>query len=326
MTMRPRNYSEYLDDVNLSICRTVEKFPTKEYPLLYSPIEYALKGGGKRLRPVLAMMAYEALGGQSKKVIDLAIGIEIFHNFTLLHDDVMDKSPMRRGRATVHEKWDVATAILSGDAMLTLATDLISSADKDNKLIVEFNHCAMAVYEGQALDMEFESRDDVTVGEYVKMIGLKTGALLGGAMKLGALAAGADDKVAGYLYDFGYKLGLAFQIWDDYLDVYGDSDKFGKPIGGDIDNNKKTWLLLEALNSDKEANVNLRKAMMLCRGKEKREKVTEIFNSLKMKERVGIEVAKYCNEAEASLMEAGLNENWNNAFIMILKNLIGREK
>ena len=220
---------------------------------LFEPIAYMLDGGGKRLRPVLLLACCDAVGGDAKMRLPQAAGIEMYHNFTLLHDDVMDRSPLRHGKPTVHSKWDVATAILSGDAMLTMATQLMVeglSASEAAETLKVFNDTAMLVYKGQQLDMDFESRTDVTPDEYLEMISMKTGALLAGACLLGAIAGGVKNAETGrVLYKYGMKLGVAFQIQDDLLDTYGDEKVFGKPIGGDILNDKKTWLQVNALQS-----------------------------------------------------------------------------
>ena len=224
---------------------------------LYRPITYALDCGGKRLRPTLELAAAEACGLAPELAINQALAVEIFHNFTLLHDDVMDKADMRRGRPTVHVKWDENTAILSGDAMLTLSTIILAENAGETlpKLLAMFNKTAMEVYEGQQFDMDFESREDVTTDEYMRMISLKTSVLLGGACAIGALRAGANEERVKALYDFGHMHGLAFQLRDDWLDTFGDTAIFGKSIGGDILNAKKTWLLINALEGDKTGDL-----------------------------------------------------------------------
>ncbi|MDE6416128.1 MAG: polyprenyl synthetase family protein [Duncaniella sp.] len=219
---------------------------------LYEPIRYMIDGGGKRLRPVLTLASCQAMGADPMRAIHQAIAIEMFHNFTLLHDDIMDNADVRHGRPTVHKKWNEATGILSGDAMLTTATMLlaIKADSKLNEALQLFNGTAMNIYEGQQLDMDFESRMDVTVEEYLEMIRLKTSVLLGCACSMGALMADADFDTQLQFFNFGVNLGLAFQLQDDYLDSFGDQATFGKAIGGDILNDKKTWLLISALRED----------------------------------------------------------------------------
>lgn len=224
-------------------------------PKLFDPIRYTLESGGKRLRPVLTLASYSALAKEEPaKAINQALAIELFHNFTLLHDDVMDRADIRRGRPTVHRKWGDNVAILSGDAMLTMATQQLAKEAGDclADLSECFNRTAMEVYEGQQLDMEFEQRQDVTIDEYLFMIGLKTSVLLGCACSLGAIMAHADKATAEALYRYGYALGMAFQLRDDWLDTFGDPAVFGKEIGGDIVNHKKTWLLISALEAEPE--------------------------------------------------------------------------
>lgn len=224
-------------------------------PKLFDPIRYTLSSGGKRIRPALTLAVYAALAKKDpSEVINQALAVELFHNFTLLHDDVMDRADIRRGRPTVHRKWNDNVAILSGDAMLTLASQtLAKGAGKHlDDLYKCFNATAMEVYEGQQLDMEFEDRSDVAVDEYLFMIGLKTSVLLGCACRLGAIMADADSETADALYRYGYSLGMAFQLRDDWLDTFGDPAVFGKEIGGDIVNHKKTWLLISALEAEPE--------------------------------------------------------------------------
>lgn len=219
---------------------------------LFVPVAYTLEGGGKRLRPMLLLAACAAFAGDPKKAVNQAVGIEMFHNFTLLHDDVMDRAEVRRGRPTVHRRWNESVAILSGDAMLTLATELVmkGTGDRLREILELFNRTAMEVYGGQQLDMEFESRHDVEVEEYIEMIRLKTSVLLACACKMGAIMAGASPHDADRMYRYGELLGLAFQLQDDNLDTYGDPALFGKEIGGDIINEKKTWLWINAMNRD----------------------------------------------------------------------------
>ncbi len=216
---------------------------------LYEPITYILSVGGKRMRPALLLMACDLFGGDVQKAINPALAIEVFHNFTLVHDDIMDNAPLRRGKMTVHEKWDPNVAILSGDVMLVQAYQFIMQVDNAilRQVIDVFNKTAIGVCEGQQFDMNFERQDSVAVDTYLNMIRLKTAVLLGGALKIGALIGGASTTDADLLCTFGEQLGIAFQLQDDILDVYGDPDKFGKQVGGDIISNKKTFLLIRAL-------------------------------------------------------------------------------
>lgn len=223
------------------------QYPTLA-PRLYDPVRYTLETGGKRLRPTLVLMAANLYKEEITEAITPALGLEMYHNFTLLHDDVMDKAPDRRGRPTVHVKWDDNTAILSGDAMQALAYQLIAAAPAHclKPVIDLFNTTNIEIGEGQQLDMEFETRNDVRVEEYIEMIRLKTSVLLGCALKMGALIGGAPADEAQTLYDFGQNIGLAFQLQDDWLDCWGDPLTFGKRIGGDILCNKKTFLRITA--------------------------------------------------------------------------------
>ena len=216
---------------------------------LYEPIEYTLAAGGKRVRPQLAMIASQLFGGKDEDVLPAALALEVFHNFTLLHDDVMDKADVRRGRPTVHVKWNENTAILSGDQMLIEAYKLLSGVpvDKLPKVLQLFNKMATEICEGQQYDVDFESQEHVTIDEYLKMIRLKTSVLLANALQTGAYIAGANDQAQEALYQFGINIGLAFQIQDDILDVWGDPKTFGKAVGGDISCNKKTFVYLEAM-------------------------------------------------------------------------------
>jgi len=216
---------------------------------LYEPAEYILNLGGKRLRPVLTLMTTDIYNGDYKEALSAALSIEVFHNFTLVHDDIMDDAPLRRGHQTVHEKWDINTGILSGDAMLIMAYKFLEYYDSEifKSLISVFTKTALEVCEGQQYDVDFETRDDVTIPEYLKMIEYKTGVLVAAAMKMGAIIAGASETDQDHIYNFGRHLGIAFQLQDDYLDAFGDPKTFGKQVGGDIIENKKTYLYLKAL-------------------------------------------------------------------------------
>ena len=216
---------------------------------LYEPINYILGLGGKRMRPVLTLMAAEVFDGDYKKALPAALAVEVFHNFSLVHDDIMDDAPLRRGKETVHEKWDINTGILSGDAMLILAYQYFEQYEPVvfKNLAKLFSQTALEVCEGQQYDVDFERRDDVTIPEYLKMIEYKTAVLVAAAMKMGALIAETSKENADLIYDFGLNLGLAFQLQDDYLDAFGDPKTFGKQVGGDIIENKKTYLYLKAI-------------------------------------------------------------------------------
>lgn len=231
--------------------RLAATFSDREPRGLYAPIDYILDLGGKRVRPLVALLAARMFGDEDlNKSMPVALAVEVFHNFTLLHDDIMDDSPLRRGQMTVHEKWDINTGILSGDLMLIQAYQYLCECPNKAALpemLCTFNRVATGVCEGQQYDVDFEARQDVTIGEYLKMIELKTAVLLGGALELGALAAGAKKEDADHLYAFGRLTGLAFQLQDDLLDTFGDSKVTGKRTGNDIIRNKKTFLFLKAL-------------------------------------------------------------------------------
>lgn len=225
------------------------KTVTKDPINLYEPINYILGLGGKRLRPVLVLMATEVFGMDYKKALDAALAIEVFHNFSLVHDDIMDDAPLRRGKETVHEKWDINTGILSGDAMLINAYQLFENYEGDTfrDLAKLFSKTAIEVCEGQQYDVDFETRDDVTQEEYLKMIEYKTAVLVAAALKMGGIVANATLEDQNSIYEFGKNLGIAFQLQDDYLDAFGDPKTFGKQVGGDIIENKKTYLYLKAV-------------------------------------------------------------------------------
>ena len=221
----------------------------KEPKNLYEPIVYILSLGGKKLRPVLTLMATEVFDADCKKALAAATAVEVFHNFSLIHDDIMDDAPLRRGNETVHEKWNINTGILSGDAMLILAYQYFETYEPQTfrELAILFSKTALEVCEGQQYDVDFETRDDVTIAEYLKMIEYKTAVLIGAAMKMGAIVAKTSEENKNLIYDFGLNLGLAFQLQDDYLDAFGNPETFGKQVGGDIIENKKTYLYLKAI-------------------------------------------------------------------------------
>ncbi|MFA5469634.1 MAG: polyprenyl synthetase family protein [Bacteroidales bacterium] len=257
---------------------------------LYEPLQYVLSLGGKRLRPLLCLSACNLYNEETlNQALPLALGVELFHNFTLIHDDLMDRSLLRRNKATVHTKWDENTAVLSGDALQIMAYQHIASApaDKLKECLDLFNQTAKEVCEGQQLDMNFETLDNVSKEDYIEMVRLKTAVLLGCSLKMGAIAGGATAREAGLLYDFGIHLGIAFQIQDDLLDVYGDSEIFGKAIGGDIVNNKKTFLWIHSMET---ADTHTRGLFLNCMKssymdrEEKIKMVTSFYNQLGARE------------------------------------------
>jgi geranylgeranyl diphosphate synthase, type II len=232
---------------------------------LYEPVNYILNLGGKRLRPLLVLMGTHLFDDQLEKALPAAFAVEIFHNFTLLHDDIMDAAPLRRGKPTVHMRYGVNTGILSGDVMLIYAYDYLSKIEQPDiqlKLWKIFNKMAIEVCEGQQYDMNFENRNDVTIESYIRMIELKTSVLIAAAFQMGALIGGASDEDAEHLYEFGRNLGIAFQIQDDILDTFGDPEKFGKKVGGDIVQNKKTYLVLKSYELTNETQrIDLQQLM-----------------------------------------------------------------
>lgn len=265
---------------------------------LYEPIRYMLSLGGKRLRPCLILMANELFGGDVSKAIRPALGIEVFHNFTLLHDDIMDNAPLRRGKATVFTKWNPNIAILSGDTMFVKSCQLMMEAEdsKRGPVMDLFFRTAAEVCEGQQFDMNFESREDVSIKEYIEMITLKTAVLLGCSLQIGSILAGASAKNAQHMYDFGKNLGIAFQLHDDILDLYAEADKFGKQVGGDILSNKKTILLLHALaHSDTDKVNELKK--WLNTGKAEPElkisAITAVFESMDVRRKAETDMENY---------------------------------
>lgn len=277
------------------------KYPSTT-PGLYEPIRYAMSAGGKRIRPALTLAVYSALTGRDpEQIVSQAVAVEMFHNFTLLHDDVMDKADVRRGLPTVHKKWNENVAILSGDTMLSMAYGLLAdgAGDRFAAIFDVFNRTAIEVYEGQQLDMEFESRRFVTVEEYMEMIRLKTSVLLGCACRIGAMLAGASDDVCNSFYEYGISLGLAFQLRDDWLDTFGDPAVFGKEIGGDILNEKKTWLLITSLAEAGDEVDNILRQNLDAPAKI--EHVTRVYNRLGLSERCAELVRRHSEEAIAAI-------------------------
>lgn len=273
---------------------------------LYEPIQYTLSMGGKRIRPTLMLLAYNLFKDDPESILMNSVALETYHNYTLLHDDLMDNADMRRGHLTVHKKWDANTAILSGDSMLVLAYDRMAQCDAKHlpQVLSLFTTTALEIGEGQQYDMEFETRNDVTEAEYIEMIRLKTSVLLACALKIGAVLADASEEDADNLYKFGEQIGLAFQLQDDYLDVYGDPKIFGKEIGGDITCNKKTFMLINALN---HANAEQQKELLHWiqaehfDRKEKVAAVTQLYNEIGIDRMAQEKIAFYFEESKKYL-------------------------
>jgi len=286
----------------------------KEPHNLYEPIEYILGLGGKRLRPVLTLMTAEVFNEDFKKALNAALAVEVFHNFSLIHDDIMDEAPLRRGKATVHEKWDLNTGILSGDAMLILAYQLFENYSGETfKALAElFSKTALEVCEGQQYDIDFETRNDVTIPEYLKMIEYKTAVLIGAAMKMGAIVANASIDDQNRIYEFGKNLGIAFQLQDDYLDAFGNPESFGKQVGGDIIENKKTYLYLKALEL---SGANLKKELIgfyttsASNNDEKVKNVKQIFDNSGASEVTRNAIENYTQKAFSVLESINISSN-----------------
>ena len=304
---------------------------TQQPAELYEPINYILRLGGKRLRPALVLMATGVFDGEVAKSLPLAYAVEIFHNFTLVHDDIMDQAPLRRGKPSVHHQYDVNTGILSGDVMLIYAYDYILKFENQalhSKLIRSFNKVAIEVCEGQQMDMNFERRSDVTIAEYLRMIEYKTAALIGSALELGALAGGATHADAANLAHFGRNAGIAFQLQDDYLDAFGKPEKVGKQPGGDILQNKKTYLILKALEiADANDRGTLQQLMSSPPedGSAKVKRVISIMQSLKIADRVEEAKQYYLEQARVKLDQVGGSGEAKAMLLELADRLANRE-
>lgn len=317
-------FQEYLDIVNGAIA--VIPYPSQPNQL-YEPIAYHMALGGKRVRPVLTLMACDAMGGDPSHAIDVAVGLEMFHNFTLLHDDVMDNADVRRGKPTVHRRWNDNTAILSGDTMLTIATQYIARSANWQCMDL-FNKTAIEIYEGQQWDMDYEDRNDVTVDEYIMMIRLKTSVLLGCALKMGALIADADITEADLLYQAGVNMGLAFQLRDDVLDVWGDPETFGKEIGGDIMNNKKTFLLINAMQLAKGDDADELRHWLndpYATRDDKVKGVTALYERLGVRQLAEDAITHYNDLAVAAFNRVKMSDDDKQAFVTLANRLSGRQ-
>ncbi|GAQ48321.1 TPA: polyprenyl synthetase family protein [Flavobacterium psychrophilum] len=302
---------------------------TKEPKNLYNPIDYILSLGGKRMRPILTLMATEVFDVDCKKSLAAATAIEIFHNFSLVHDDIMDDAPLRRGNETVHEKWNINTGILSGDAMLILAYQHFEEYEPKifRDLAKLFSKTALEVCEGQQYDVDFETRDDVIIAEYLKMIEYKTAVLVGAAMKMGAIVAQTSTENANLIYDFGLNLGIAFQLQDDYLDAFGNPETFGKQVGGDIIENKKTYLYLKAIEfsqpQEKEQLLHLF-SIQPNDSSDKIISVKEIFNKTKASEATQKAIQDYTFKAFETLEKMNISNNKKTTLRTFGENLMSR--
>ncbi len=325
-----KTFDQYLAVVNDAINGIKDRYP-KQPADLYNPIYYTMALGGKRLRPVLVLMACEAVGGKAGEALIPAVGLELFHNFTLLHDDLMDRADVRRGKPTVYRKWNDNVAILSGDAMLTMATQHIARARAEvlPQVMELYNKTAMEIYEGQQWDMDFEDRSDVKVDEYLEMIRLKTSVLLGCATKMGAILGGASKATAEDFYRVGVSVGLAFQLQDDVLDVWGDPATFGKATGGDIMNNKKTFLLINAMNMATGDDAEQLKHWLDATGAAPEEKipaVTAIYEKLGLRQLSEEYINMYSNHALETLAAMRIDNEAKEAFHNLIVKLIKRDR
>lgn len=295
------------DELLTQVNAFLDALPYERTPKsLYEPIRYVLSMGGKRIRPVLMLLGYNLYKEDTDKILMNAIALETYHNYTLLHDDLMDQADLRRGHETVHKKWDANTAILSGDSMLVLAYERMAQCDSRHlaDVLSLFTTTALEIGEGQQYDMEFETRDDVREEEYIEMIRLKTSVLLACALKIGAILADASAEDADNLYKFGEQIGLAFQLQDDYLDVYGDSKVFGKKIGGDITSNKKTFMLINAFSHANEAQRQELEKWVNAKSFDREEKiaaVTRLYNEIGIDKMAQAKIAYYFEQSKKNL-------------------------
>lgn len=315
--------------VNAEISRRTAKLDNSLPSGLYVPVSYSLGVGGKRLRPVMLLTSYNLFSEDIEKALPAALAIEVFHNFTLLHDDIMDKAEVRRNKPTVHMKYGENAAILSGDAMAFLAYRFLteSPSGRFSEVIDLFTATALEVCEGQQLDMDFETRSEVTEGEYLEMIRLKTAVLLGCSLKSGALLADANNDVSDLLYQFGINLGLAFQIQDDWLDVFGTRQSFGKIIGGDILAGKKTWLLVKAFENADSIQKNKLEILLQdkhLKAEEKINAVVDIYHQIGIKELAEEKIKFYFNDAAAILQVLPVVTERKEQLYALSKSMLGR--
>lgn len=321
---------EKLVELRTEFERTLTDFKLPTEPSqLYEPISYTINNGGKRMRPLLVLLGCKMYSEEVADALHPALGIELFHNFSLIHDDIMDKAPIRRGQPSVYKKWNDNVAILSGDAMIVKAYEqlLITRPNAIPSILAQFNKTAIEVCEGQQLDMDFEVRDDVSIEEYIHMISLKTAVLLAACLKIGAVIGGASKEEAQRLYDFGLNAGIAFQLQDDILDVYGESHKVGKQKGGDIIANKKTYLLLKAqelatVNTESELNSWLQ---ISDRDTDKVIAVTEIYRKLGVRQLAEEKMWHFYNKGLESLKATSANSQWKQVLLDFSEQLMHRE-
>lgn len=319
-----------LEHIQEIISRKIKSIDLSGKPIeLYEPIKYTFSHGGKRLRPALCLLACDMFEGNLDHAIDPAIGIEIFHNFTLIHDDIMDQAPLRRGKETVYKKWNQNVAILSGDTMMALAYDYIMKAPEFARVAVlsAFNKTAIEVCEGQQYDMNYETQETVTIPDYIEMIRLKTAVLLGASLKIGAIIAGADIENAEKIYSFGENIGIAFQLKDDLLDAFSDEKKFGKMKGGDILTNKKTYLYLKALEIAHGKNLDcLRKLFSkdVIDPDSKINGVIQIYEALNIQQLTEDEILKFYNKAMTCLDNIAIDFDRKTALIGFADQLYKR--
>ena len=309
----------------------IQKIDWKKQPAgLYEPMKYMMSLGGKHIRPILTLMACNIFSDDIKIALKPALGIEIFHNFTLLHDDIMDNADIRRGNPSVHKKWNINTAILSGDAMQTIAYQYISQTPEKflTEVLQIFSQTSLEICEGQQLDMDFESRETVTEAEYLEMIRLKTAVLLACALKTGAILGGANATDAQLLYEFGINLGLAFQLKDDLLDVYGDEHTFGKKTGGDILCNKKTFLLIHVLQlAENEDSADLKRWLKITEISDKKiSAVTQIYNRVGVKAICENKIEYYYNRGLQNLEQLSVNKEKTQELVTLSKKLMNRNE
>jgi geranylgeranyl diphosphate synthase, type II len=306
-------------------------FSVKHFPdapaSLYEPAEYFLGIGGKRIRPAMCLMANELFGNINPDAYHVATAIELFHNFTLIHDDIMDKAPLRRGMETVHRKFGESTALLAGDVMMVKAYEYLNRINPAHiqRIVLNFNNASRQVCEGQQLDMDFEQLEQVKIDEYIRMIELKTSVLLAASLKMGAILGGAGKGNQDHLYEFGKNLGIAFQVQDDYLDAFGDPSRFGKQVGGDIIANKKTFLVIHALESCNGSRLEEFKKLMRGNDNNKVEQVLALFRECGVDTWASGLKDKYIGQAEFHLEEVAVSSARKEPLKKLVKFLVQRD-